>query len=414
MADLYVGNESGWVWKPRLLINDTSTVNFGSMLTSFTPTSYTNIDDSYTHVSFDAEFSELQCGTQYWYRPAAVDADDGVTYGSVKTFTTLECDPGPAPSDPEVTTVSATNIAKNSATLNGTATGGQVYSRSFVYGLTSSYGQTIEDEPSEGDYDLTVNNLECGTTYHFRAEAYIYGEELPRVGEDKTFTTSSCGSKSGNNHVVSGGYRPATTAVTTPTTPSCIIPLYPTAPIKLGAQNNPEQVKLLEQFLNQFENANLPVDGIYSTTDELAVKHWQEKYASEILTPWGETAGTGYIYTTSLAKIRTISQNSCITSNSNTPAVSNPPLLKSVLRDLTIGNEGEDVINLQKILNRLGYPLATSGPGSLGNETAMFGSLTQAALAKYQSANNIIPAVGYFGPLTRDYMKANGVAGIWW
>jgi len=70
-------------------------------------------------------------------------------------------------------------------------------------------------------------------------------------------------------------------------------------------------------------------------------------------------------------------------------------------RDLTIGFVGEDVRDLQKLLNKLGYIVSVSGPGSVGNETSMFGALTQAALIKYQKENGIVPAVGYFGPITR-------------
>ena len=59
------------------------------------------------------------------------------------------------------------------------------------------------------------------------------------------------------------------------------------------------------------------------------------------------------------------------------------------------------VLELQKFLNNNGYPVSTSGIGSKGNETNYFGPATRNALIKYQIANNIKPAVGYFGPLTR-------------
>jgi peptidoglycan hydrolase-like protein with peptidoglycan-binding domain len=52
--------------------------------------------------------------------------------------------------------------------------------------------------------------------------------------------------------------------------------------------------------------------------------------------------------------------------------------------------------------------LAESGPGSPGNETNYFGSLTQKALAKYQADNGIIPSAGYFGPKTRAFLALKG------
>jgi len=70
-------------------------------------------------------------------------------------------------------------------------------------------------------------------------------------------------------------------------------------------------------------------------------------------------------------------------------------------RNLTIGSRGEDVKALQEYLNAQGFTVAASGAGSPGNETEYFGSLTQAALADFQAANSVSPAVGYFGPITR-------------
>lgn len=70
-------------------------------------------------------------------------------------------------------------------------------------------------------------------------------------------------------------------------------------------------------------------------------------------------------------------------------------------RNLNIGFSGEDVRSLQRYLNAAGFKIVNSGPGSPGNETSLFGSLTRAALAKWQVANGVSPASGYFGPLTR-------------
>ncbi len=70
-------------------------------------------------------------------------------------------------------------------------------------------------------------------------------------------------------------------------------------------------------------------------------------------------------------------------------------------RNLSLNMSGPDVLLLQKYLNTHNYILTTTGPGSPGNETSYFGSLTKRALIKYQIANRITPAVGYFGPITR-------------
>ena len=78
-------------------------------------------------------------------------------------------------------------------------------------------------------------------------------------------------------------------------------------------------------------------------------------------------------------------------------------------RDLTIGSTGSDVKVLQIFLNAHGFTIASKGNGSSGHETTYFGSLTKIALAKFQRANKIAPAVGYFGPITRA--KVSGMLG---
>jgi hypothetical protein len=70
-------------------------------------------------------------------------------------------------------------------------------------------------------------------------------------------------------------------------------------------------------------------------------------------------------------------------------------------RNLGIGSIGQDVKELQKFLNANSYLLANAGAGAPGRETTYFGSITRAALMKFQTTNKISPAVGFFGPITR-------------
>lgn len=73
-------------------------------------------------------------------------------------------------------------------------------------------------------------------------------------------------------------------------------------------------------------------------------------------------------------------------------------------RDLKLGSVGADVKNLQIFLNTNGFKIANTGPGSLKNETTVFGQMTKQALIKYQKSKRI-SATGYFGPLTRKAVK---------
>ncbi|MFN3693097.1 MAG: peptidoglycan-binding domain-containing protein [Candidatus Paceibacteria bacterium] len=75
-------------------------------------------------------------------------------------------------------------------------------------------------------------------------------------------------------------------------------------------------------------------------------------------------------------------------------------------RDLQMGVIGEDVRCLQQYLNANGYVISTTGAGAPGKETGEYKSLTQAAVIKWQIANNLSPASGYFGPKSRQAYNA--------
>lgn len=82
------------------------------------------------------------------------------------------------------------------------------------------------------------------------------------------------------------------------------------------------------------------------------------------------------------------------------------PTRNGFSRDLELGMEGADVKALQAFLNEQGFRVAATGAGSPGNESTYFGVRTKAALAAFQSAHAITPALGYFGPLTRARFAA--------
>lgn len=80
----------------------------------------------------------------------------------------------------------------------------------------------------------------------------------------------------------------------------------------------------------------------------------------------------------------------------------------SFTRDLELGMEGEDVRCLQRYLNGAGFQVSATGVGSPGRETNQYQTKTEAAVIAWQKANNLSPAIGYFGPLSRGkYIELN-------
>ena len=77
-------------------------------------------------------------------------------------------------------------------------------------------------------------------------------------------------------------------------------------------------------------------------------------------------------------------------------------------KSLYLGVSDPQVKCLQQYLNGAGYVVATSGAGSVGNETNYYGSRTKAAVATWQAANNVSPAVGYFGSISRAKYSSVG------
>lgn len=85
------------------------------------------------------------------------------------------------------------------------------------------------------------------------------------------------------------------------TGPSC--ELYLTKYIKPGASNDQSEVKKLQEFLNKFMSAGLPITGFYGPLSQNWVKKFQEQNKDHILVPWKEAGlknmeSTGYVYKT--------------------------------------------------------------------------------------------------------------------
>ncbi len=146
---------------------------------------------------------------------------------------------------------------------------------------------------------------------------------------------------------------------------------------------------------NYEKNTEYTID--LSVNDSL-VEHWYEFSFTTGNSSGGSGSRSGGTVLSSKVFVPTLN-----------PVASNTESKYVFTRDLKIGSTGEDVKELQKFLNKKGFTVALSGPGSLGNESTTFGPRTKAALIKFQQANAISPSMGYFGIKTRN--TVNGMLG---
>src|SRR6478672_10512963 len=139
-----------------------------------------------TYQNVAANISRLTASTTYHFRIVATNSA-GTRYGSDRTFTTLS-----ATGRPVVITNAATNIATNTATLNGSVDPhGLTTTVYFQYGTTISYGQTSASQSKTGNVyqnvSANISGLTALTTYHFRVVGTNNGGTT--YGSDSTFTT---------------------------------------------------------------------------------------------------------------------------------------------------------------------------------------------------------------------------------
>ena len=151
---------------------------------------------------------------------------------------------------------------------------------------------------------------------------------------------------------------------------------------------------------------------------------YQDQLRLEGVTP-GETVFVRYMsYTGGVSKdfsitVPSLHINSVHSKQENKPEViTNEESLRSetkpiFARDLFLGMRGEDVKQLQRVLNEYGFFVNTEGFGSRGNETIYFGLLTYNAVKKFQQTyaqDILIPLdlnqpTGYVGSRTIAVLK---------
>ncbi len=260
------------------------------------------------------------------------------------------------------------------------------------------------------------------------------GSPNSEVTMDVTPSTTACTvvSNSGGSNAGGGGGVPSTVA-TTPAIPNptivavtgcpsgviCTLVVTGSASIvltkDLSRGSEGSDVTILQKFLAQ-DKAIYPegvVNGTFGPATERAVKRFQAKHG---------ISQVGRVGPATRAKIAEVSKTEVPATTTTSPTINCPtglictptqgvttpsPMISAVfLKVLSKGVTSDDVLKLQKILNSdPDTIIAVSGAGSLGNETNLYGSLTEKAVGKFQVKYGIAApgesGYGTVGPKTR-------------
>lgn len=173
----------------------------------------------------------------------------------------------------------------------GTLTAGSTTTMHIVAKVTGAKGSTIENGAtiSGNDEGISDYNEENDT-----------GSVGVTVNNPATPPSGGGGGGGGNGPIVGslgGGGQVLGISTSTPFGAACEKYLFKF--IKYGSKtNDPEQVKRLQYVLGTLEGYNVPQNGVFDKATYDAVHAFQTKYGDKVLTPWGLTHSTGYVYLT--------------------------------------------------------------------------------------------------------------------
>ena len=318
--------------------------------------------------------------------------------------------------EPVISSISSGTPGQTSATITWTTDEGA--SSQVSYGTTGAYGSATSSASLATSHSIGVIGLVASTTYHY-AIVSTDAQGNTATSSDQTFTTASIPTATPPViSSISSGTPGQTSATIT-----WMTDVLANSQVAYGTTSAYGATTTLDSTLVASHSVTLT--GLSTNT----TFHFQIitiNASSSVATSSDE------MFTTAAAPVASggggggggggpvagsIGSGSLVNLNAVPPGVATSSASSTVLqtagsgqaasfaRDLTLGTRGSDVMLLQIYLNAHGFPVAEAGPGSAGEETTYFGVGTQAALAKFQAANKISPALGYFGPKTRTIVS---------
>jgi len=167
----------------------------------------------------------------------------------------------------------------------------------------SIYECIAEEEPIDGGWsNWSACSVPCGGGIQTRTctnPAPAYGGKDCEGPDTQECNTHPCSNPIPGQYVT----LPSGQVLGEEIVAECGIYLYEY--IKYGASNNPEEVKKLQTFLNNYLGLNLEITGVYDSATMDAVDQFQVQCKEEVLKPWVDAGvhcdvnqPTGYVYKT--------------------------------------------------------------------------------------------------------------------
>jgi hypothetical protein len=209
--------------------------------------------------------------------------------------------------------------------LNGTSTQNFSQNNSVYFNDLTPGTYTITEGANSNLRFVSATSDNTSTTTDNGVTVFVTANATTTVTISNQKTTDSSSGNGGSTGggsinpglITSGGIGSVLGAATTTTNNG--VPVTPgtcnafiNSYIKYGSKNNADDVKKLQQFLNEYLGTNLPITGFYGPLTRSAVLKFQVNQQTNIIEPWAKLGllprniGTGYVYKTTKWQINSL------------------------------------------------------------------------------------------------------------